>query len=707
MITEKEYINKISIEHRKKYAQFFTPELISDFMASWILGGKKGKLEILEPAFGLGVFCKSLYKLNPQIRVVGYDIDKTIYGYANQGFGKPEYNVSIYNENYITASWTDKYDGIICNPPYLKFHDYDNSTLIPIVNSKLHTRLNGFTNIYTLFLLKSIYQMKEGSRMAYIIPSEFLNSDYGVEVKRTLIQSGVLKHVIIVDFTQCAFDDALTTACILLCENDPNSDFIYFSNIKNIDELRSSMDEYKTYASRQLNPEVKWKQYYEDNKSSQYNNLVPFSTFAKVSRGIATGANDYFTFNTSKIDSFNIPESTFRRCICHAADVKTQIFTETDFENLVNGNKTVFLFNGRIDENEPHVKKYIRLGEETGVDKKYLTASRNPWYALENRLPSPIWVSVFNRKGLRFVRNKAGVYNLTTFHCVYNTGVIDTDILFVYLVTNVAKEIFLDNSRQYGNGLVKFEPNDLNKGNIVDLRKLTAEEKAFILRASDALQHYDSLNTQTISILDDFFRAKFTSGVTNLISYSDRLERIVAEEVVAREMKVRNNKIKQLNFLDLFDQYEFDPIAQNDMVREDCVVGYETAPYHLQLPIDISKNLLICNVKKDNWEQYLDGSAKIYYTGKKFPTTIALNKLYYFMPYLSGKGIRDLYYIKIARLGYRKEGQDNEDKNDLRLVFEIERVGQLFDDYKKVKLEIWRTFTDTNMEKVLHVDDSK
>lgn len=77
------------------------------------------------------------------------------------------------------------------------------------------------------------------------------------------------------------------------------------------------------------------------------------------------------------------------------------------------------------------------------------------------------------------------------------------------------------------------------------------------------------------------------------------------------------------------------------------------------------------------------------------------------MPYLSGKGIRDLYYIKIARLGYRKEGQANEDKNDLRLVFEIERVGQLFDDYKKVKLEIWRTFTDTTMEKIMELIESR
>ncbi|MBO4851607.1 MAG: SAM-dependent DNA methyltransferase [Prevotella sp.] len=707
MITEKEYIKKISIGHRKKYAQYFTPEQISDFMALWVLGGKKGKLDILEPAFGLGVFSRSLYKLNPQIRVVGYDIDRTIYTYANQIFVRPQYDVSINNEDYITASWTDKFDGIICNPPYLKFHDYDNATLIPIVNSKLHTHLNGFTNIYTLFLLKSIFQMKDGARMAYIIPSEFLNSDYGVEVKRSLIQSGVLKHVIIVDFTQCAFDDALTTACILLCENDKSSDSVHFSNINNVSELYSSLAEYKTFASRQLNPEVKWKQYYEDTKSSKYNDLVPFSTFAKVSRGIATGANDYFTFKASKIDQYNIPEKAFRRCVCHSADVKNQIFTEDDFESLVNHDKAVFLFNGCANENEPYVQNYIRLGEEIGIDKKYLTASRTPWYALESRQPSPIWVSVFNRNGLRFVRNKAGVYNLTTFHCVYNSGVIDTDILFAYLVTNVAKEILLDNSRQYGNGLVKFEPNDLNKGNVVDLRKLSTEEKKLVLRASKTLHHYGSLYNQTIAVLDDFFSAKYTNGATDLISYSDRIERIVADKPIVKEKKVKADRIKQLNFLDLFDQYEFEPIAQNSMVYEDIVSDYNTVPIHLRLPmlIDNSKNILICNVKRDNWEQYHHGSAKIYYTGKRFPSTVALNKLYYFMPYLPGKGVRDLYYIKIARLGFRKEGQENEDKNDLRLVFEIERLGQLFEDYKKIKLEIWRTFTDTNIEKILQIDD--
>lgn len=119
------------------------------------------------------------------------------------------------------------------------------------------------------------------------------------------------------------------------------------------------------------------------------------------------------------------------------------------------------------------------------------------------------------------------------------------------------------------------------------------------------------------------------------------------------------------------------------------------------LNIDEDKNVLISYVKADNMEQYLNQSAKIYYTGKKFPSTVALNKLYYFMPYLKGKGIRDLYLIKIARIGTKKEGQPDNDPKDFRLVFEIDFIGKLFSDYQPIELEIWHTFTDTNMKKLL------
>lgn len=114
-----------------------------------------------------------------------------------------------------------------------------------------------------------------------------------------------------------------------------------------------------------------------------------------------------------------------------------------------------------------------------------------------------------------------------------------------------------------------------------------------------------------------------------------------------------------------------------------------------------TKNVLISLVKEDNTAPYLEQSARIYYTGKEFPSTVALNKLYYFMPYLKGKGIRDLYLIKIARVGTKAEVLPESGDETLRLVFEIEFVQQLFPDYKKVPLEIWYTFTDTTLSKII------
>lgn len=149
---------------------------------------------------------------------------------------------------------------------------------------------------------------------------------------------------------------------------------------------------------------------------------------------------------------------------------------------------------------------------------------------------------------------------------------------------------------------------------------------------------------------------------------------------------------RTVDFLQLKEQYP-DEIVNNTIVAK--------------LPdteaLNITKNLLVSLVKADNMEQYLDQSAKIYYTGKKFPSTVALNKLYYFMPYIKGKGIKDLYFIKIARVGTRKEGQLDNDPNDFRLVFEIDFVKQLFDDYRKVHLDIWQTFKDTRLGSVINL----
>lgn len=120
--------------------------------------------------------------------------------------------------------------------------------------------------------------------------------------------------------------------------------------------------------------------------------------------------------------------------------------------------------------------------------------------------------------------------------------------------------------------------------------------------------------------------------------------------------------------------------------------------------LDETKHLLIGLVKDDNAEYFLDGApTKIYYTGKtrNFPSTIALNNLYYFMPYIKGKGIRDCYLIRIARIGNKAEIHPETNDKEPRLVFELELVKQ-FPNYINIQPNILYTYRDTTLGYVLN-----
>lgn len=112
---------------------------------------------------------------------------------------------------------------------------------------------------------------------------------------------------------------------------------------------------------------------------------------------------------------------------------------------------------------------------------------------------------------------------------------------------------------------------------------------------------------------------------------------------------------------------------------------------------------LVVNRKRVNEEMFDNGSADLYYTGSNFPTTIALHDLHFFIPYIKGKGIRDVYEVKRVRTITAKEAKGDEgSENDLRLAFELEFSRHLFDDYKKIDTSHMsnNTFIDTTFDAI-------
>lgn len=498
---EESYIVQSTLEHRQKYAQFFTPYKIAQFMAAWVLGGDQEVQSILDPAVGLGVFIRAVRehletsKIS-QLNIKGYELDPQILAIAQRELNNlgqlsnVQLNIQLLEKDYLFHDWEYKYDGIIGNPPYFRFQDFpDRHLALQELSDRLGIKLSGFTNIYALFLLKSIHQLKENGRCAYIIPSEFLNSNYGKVVKQYLLDHGSLRYIIVFNFQENIFDRAITTSSIFLFSHDRQNQTVEFINITAVEDLDNLLQKINIYPKQQkafthkhLKAGIKWRSYYQETHTDKYQNLVNFSTYGKVSRGIATGANDYFLFSSKKIRELQIPPQYFLTIVGRASQVASSIFTQQDFEQLAINNKSVFILNAQNLEN-PKIKEYILWGESLGIHQKYLTSHRRPWYAIERRLPAPIWVSVFSRGGLKFIKNEAGVRNLTTFHCVYLNalGLANIDLLFAYLLTNVARNIFADQRREYGGGLEKFEPNDLNHSKVINLEIISPSATIEIL----------------------------------------------------------------------------------------------------------------------------------------------------------------------------------------------------------------------------------
>jgi adenine-specific DNA-methyltransferase len=517
---EKEYLKNTTSEHRKSFAQFFTPVEIARALANYILPHGSNPKKIIEPAFGLGIFSRTLReKFKYKGAIEAFEIDDKIIDAAKVVID--ELNINLKTLSYL-EQWGLKTSGIICNPPYLKFHDYDNLNLIALINKKLGLDLKMQTNIYALFIIKSISELEEGGRAAYIVPSEFMNADYGVAVKEYLIKSGMLRYVINFHFDELVFEEALTTATILLLENnktDTNVTFININSTKELEAVSNAINSNTTlngythyrYKLPELKPDLKWRNYYQETANYTSNRLVNFKKICKAKRGIATGANDYFSFNLSKANQHNIKESNLVNCITKSADVKMLFFYQKSFEELKNSDKKVFLVDLRIEPDQD-VENYINLGLELEINKKFLTKNRNPWYALENKPPADIWVGVFNRDNIKFICNNSNALNLTCFHGIYiNSPFIKLKkVIFLYFLTQLSKEIFDRNRREYGNGLSKYEPNDFNNSDIFDFNSLSATEFSVLENYSEELekaQNDKKKSDDIINKVDEYFRS--------------------------------------------------------------------------------------------------------------------------------------------------------------------------------------------------------
>lgn len=93
--------------------------------------------------------------------------------------------------NYIISDFTDlepveKVNLILANPPYVRQHYISNK--LELVGGKVldktGIKLSGLSGLYIYFILLSHDWLEDGGIACWLIPSEFLDVNYGEKTKR-------------------------------------------------------------------------------------------------------------------------------------------------------------------------------------------------------------------------------------------------------------------------------------------------------------------------------------------------------------------------------------------------------------------------------------------------------------------------------------------------------------------------------------------
>lgn len=196
---------------RKKKGQFFTSGETAKFMANMFdLSSLPDNVRILDPGTGSGVLSAALIdRLNARssvksIQLSCYETDPEIQPLLlknlalMKSLSKIPLEYDLITDDYILSQQHDfnndlfaapdpvKYDLIISNPPYLRVARNDKAAVaMPAV-------VHGAPNLYFLFASMSLFNLKDGCEMVYIIPRSWTSGLYFLYFRRYLLALGKL-----------------------------------------------------------------------------------------------------------------------------------------------------------------------------------------------------------------------------------------------------------------------------------------------------------------------------------------------------------------------------------------------------------------------------------------------------------------------------------------------------------------------------------
>ena len=138
-----------------------------------------------------------------------------------------------------SGKFTDGFDFVVGNPPYLEAKKMDKKTK-ELCAETCPSIASGAFDLFVCFVDKGLRLLKNGGRLGYIFPNKFLIANYAKKMREELLYKYTIKEII--DVSECGvFENVAVYPVVFIAENKtPQNNIIKTAEkINSIDELES------------------------------------------------------------------------------------------------------------------------------------------------------------------------------------------------------------------------------------------------------------------------------------------------------------------------------------------------------------------------------------------------------------------------------------------------------------------------------------